>query len=176
MYLKSGVDYYVVVLEGIEVTCISSLRIMSPNIKFRLLSYPDLSKINLMLQSGMSKEDIYEEVCKKSILGIIGFDDEFVDFDNSPAGIVGHIGFKILENSKQITNDIEESFNILSSSISLYERISMVVSYYSNIKYEDSQQLPLDELIKRYAICSMAFPNTVPPIVLEKEEESKVGG
>lgn len=176
MYLKSGVDYYVVVLEGIEVTCISGLRIMSPNIKFRLLSYPDLSKINLMLQSGMSKEDIYEEVCKKSILGIIGFDDEFVDFDNSPAGIVGHIGFKILENSKQITNDIEESFNILSSSTSLYERISMVVSYYSNIKYEDAQQLPLDELIKRYAICSMAFPNTVPPIVLEKEEESKVGG
>lgn len=176
MYLKSGVDYYVVVLDGIEVTCVSGLRIISPNIKFRLLSYPDLSKINLMLQSGMSKEDIYEEVCKKSILGLIGFNEEVIDFDNSPAGVVGHIGFKILENSKQIINDIEESFNVLSNSISLYERISMVVSYYSNNKYEDVQQLPLDELIKRYAICSIAFPNSVPPIVLEKEEESKVGG
>ena len=176
MYLKSGVDYYVVVLEGIEVTCVSGLRIISPNIKFKLLSYPDLSKVNLMLQSGMSKEDIYEEICKKSIKGIIGFDSEEIDFDASPAGIVGHIGFKILENSNQITNDIEESFNTLSGSVSLYERISMVVSYYTNNTYEDAQQLPLDELVKRYAICSMAFPNTVPPIVLEKEEESKVGG
>ena len=88
---------------------------------------------------------------------------------------MGHIGFKILENSKQITNDIEESFNILSSSISLYERISMVVSYYSNIKYEDSQQLPLDELIKRYALCAQAFPQIVPPLVFEKEEESRIG-
>ena len=177
MYLSSGVDYYVVALEGIEVVCKKScLRLKSPNIKFKLLSYPDLNKINLMMSSGMSEEDIHEEVCNKCILGIVGFDNEIIDFDESPAGIVGHIGFKILENSKTLLNDIEESFQILSQGCSLYERLSLVVAHYTNNTYEYCQCLPIDELIKRYALCSMAFPDKVPPIEFEREEESRVGG
>lgn len=176
MYLNSGTDYYVVSLEGLEVVCKSKLRIMSPNVKFKLLSYSDLNKIQLMRSSGMKKEDAYEEICNKCIIGIIGFENEEINFDESPAGIVDHIGLKIMHNSSILTQDIEESFASVMSGVSIYERLAMVVARYSGNSYEFCQQLPLDDLLKRYAICHLAFPNDVPPIVFEKEEESAVGG
>ena len=176
MYLTSGIDYYVVVLEDIDVICKSGLRIRSPNIQFRLLSYPDLNKIILMEQSGLANDKINDEIFNKCIIGIIGFDNEHIDFEESPAGIVDHLSHKILVNSKKLIENIEESFQVISESASIYERLALVVSHYTNNTYEFTQQLPLDELIKRYALCSQAFPGLVPALVFEKEEESKVGG
>jgi hypothetical protein len=175
MYLTSGVDYYVVVLEEIDIVCKSGLIIRSPNIQFRLLSYPDINKVMLMEQSGLPSNKINEEVFNKCIIGIIGFNDEQIDFEESPAGIIDHLSHKILTNSKKLIENIEESFAALSESASLYERLALVVSHYTNNSYEFTQQLPIDELIKRYALCAQAFPQTVPPLVFEKEEESRVG-
>lgn len=175
MYLTSGVDYYVVVLEEIDVFCNSGLQIRSPNIKFKLLSYPDLNKVMLMEQSGISKDKINEEIVNKSIVGIIGFESETINLDESPAGVVDQLAYKILENSRKIVTDLETAFNELANSCSMFEQICLVVSNYTNNTYEYTQQLPLDELIKRYALCHMAFPSVVPPIAKEKEVESKVG-
>lgn len=175
MYLNSGVDYLLIVLEGIEVTCKSGLRIISPNIKFKLLSYPDINKVNLMVTSGMKEVDINDEIFNKCVLEIIGFKDEVIDTEESPAGIVEHIAEKIKLNSKALLNDLEETYQHMVVTASLYERMAMAVAHYSNHPYEYVQQLPIDELIKRYTICSLAFPREVPAIVFEKEEESKVG-
>lgn len=174
MYLNSGTDYYLVVLTDIEIVCKSGLIIRSPNIKYKLLSYPDINKIEIMTVSKMKQSDIYDEICKKCIVELIGFKDQEIDFNLSPAGIVEHIAFKIKENSRKIIEDIEQSYQKMTELCSLYERMAMVVAYYTNNTYEYTQQLPIDELLKRYTLCSIAFPN-VPPIEFEKEEESKVG-
>lgn len=175
MYLTSGIDYYVVVLEEIDVFCKSGLQIRSPNIKFKLLSYPDLNKVMLMEQSGIGVEKINEEIVEKSVLGIIGFDNEFINYDESPAGVVDQLAYKILENSRKLILNLEEAFNTLSASASMFEQMSLVVARFTNNTYEYTQQLPLDELIKRYALCTKAFPNDAPIIAKEEEKESKVG-
>ena len=175
MYLNSGVDYYLVVLKDIVVHLKSGLSIVSPSIKFKLLSYPDLNKISIMEASGMAESSINEEVCEKCIIGVEGFDGDAIDFDESPAGIVDHISTKIKYNSLIILNQIEEAYNSFVVSSSLLERMSIVVSYYTNNSYEVTQQLPVDELVKRYTICSLAFPQQVPPLILKTEEESRVG-
>lgn len=175
MYLNTGVDYYLATLPDIIVVCKSGLRIRSPNIKFKLLSYPDLNKIELMVTSGMNRLDINDEICSKCILGIVGFDNEEIDFSESPCFVSDYIATKIENNSRTIINDVEKAFTSLSGSSSLYERLSLVVAHYTNNSYEFTQKLPIDELVKRYALCSMSFPNVVPPIEFEEEKESRVG-
>ena len=175
MYLKSGVDYYLVNLDGIVIVCKSGESIVSPNFKIKLLSYPDINKVNMMLTSGMKETDINEEIVKKCVVSIIGFENEELDIDLSPAGVIDHLATKIKLNSMLITEDIEKSFEILHQSCSIYERIALVVAHFSNHSFEYCKELPIDELVKRYALCSIAFPLQAPPLVFNVEEESKVG-
>ena len=98
MFLTSGTSYYIIALSGSYIHCKSGLVIPSPQVKIKLLTYSDLYKINLMEQSKISLEDIYEEICNKCVLGIQHFEDEEIDYISSPAGIVGHIGQNILHH------------------------------------------------------------------------------
>lgn len=175
MYLKSGVDYYLVNLDGIVIVCKSGESIVSPNFKIKLLSYPDINKVNMMIASGMKEADINEEIVKKCIISIIGFENEELDIDESPAGIVDHIATKIRLNSMLLFEDIEKSFETFVLNTSLYDRIALVVAHFTNNTYEFTKELPIDELLKRYSICHLSFPG-VPPIILEEQKESKVGG
>lgn len=175
MYLKSGVDYYLVNLDGIVIVCKSGESILSPNFKIKLLSYPDINKVNMMLASGMKESDVNEEVVKKCLISIIGFENEELDIDQSPAGVIDHLATKIRLNSTMVIEDIEKSFEILHQSCSIYERIALVVSHFTNQTYDYCKELPIDELVKRYALCSIAFPSQAPALVFEVEEESKVG-
>lgn len=174
MYLKSGNDYYLVNLEGISIVCKSGLAILSPNIKIKLLSYPDINKIEMMQMSGMKDTDINEEICNKCIISLIGFESEEIDLEESPAGIIDHLATKIRLNSTLIINNVEDSYQRMASACSLYERLAMVVAHYTNNTYEYTQNLPIDELLKRYTLCSLSFRD-VPPIEFEKVEESRVG-
>lgn len=175
MYLKSGTDYYMVPLEGIDVICKSGLIIRSPNIKFKLLSYPDLNKIDLMFSSGMRESDINEEICNKCIECILGFEDEVLNYEETPAGVFDHIGTKIRLNSLTIIDNIEETYQKYLTVLSIYERLALVVSHYTATPYDLVKEYPIDELFKRYTLCSLAFPNTVPAIELQEEKVSKVG-
>lgn len=175
MYLTSGSDYYLAVLEGIDVTCKSGLVIRSPNIKFRLLTLSELSKTEVMKASGMLNININDEIVDLAVLGIIGFEGEKIDFENSPAFVADHLADKIRLNTKTILEDLEGAYNEFITTLNLIEIFAMIVSYYSNTSYENVMNLSLDEVIKRYTICSKAFPHVVPPIKFEEEKSSKVG-
>ena len=174
MYLNSGTDYYIVVLKDLTIVCKSGLHIISPNIIIKLLSYPDINKLEMMQTSGMKEWDINEEICSKCIISIIGFETETIDLDESPAGIIDHIATKIKLNSLIVIEDLPKTYIQMASICSILERLAMVVAHYSNNTYEYTQQLPIDELLKRYAICSLIFRD-VPPIESTEEEESKIG-
>lgn len=174
MYLKSGNDYYLVNLQGISIICKSGLAILSPNIKIKLMSYPDINKVEMMQASGMKEADINEEICNKCVISLIGFEEEEIDFEESPAGVIDHLATKIRLNSLLIIENIEDSYQKMVAACSLFERLVMVVSYYTNNTYEYTQNLPIDVLIKRYTLCSLAFKD-VPAIEFNVEEESRVG-
>lgn len=172
MLLGTGVDYYIVPLEGIDITCKSGVMIRSPIIKFKLLSYPDLNKIELLSRSGKSAEYIYEEVCNNKIECILGHEGQVIDFDNSPAGVLIHLGRKLVDNSRTVLEDLVTSYSSLAESVTILDQIAMIVSNHSNNTYEYTKDLPVDELLKRYAICVTCF-NYSP--IEPTEEDSKVG-
>lgn len=174
MYLQSGVDYYLVSLTGLTIICKSGTALLSANIKIKLLSYPDINKVNSMVASNMPLSDINEEICNKCILSILGYEDEVIDLNESPAGIVDTIATKIRLNSLLLIQNPEESYSTMLNSCSLYERMALIVAHYTNNTYEVVQELPIDELFKRYTLCSLAFRD-VPAIEFEKEIESRVG-
>ena len=175
MYLNSGVDYYIGIFDNSFIITNSGFVIQSPNIKFKLLSYPDLNKVELMSKSGMSENDIYDEIVVKCVEDIIGFPEETIDLEESPAGVIDTLAKKILENSKMILEDLEKTYEHFSTSIPLLDKLVLIVGHYTGSSFDETKLLPVDELIKRYTLCSLSFPN-VPPIVFETEVESRVGG
>jgi len=176
MFLTSGTSYYSIPLLNINLTCKSKNIIQDPNIKFKLLSFSDLTKIDILLSSNISMSEIYDEICHKCILGILYHEGEEIDFERSPAGVLEHLGEKILYHSRDIIKDIQKTFEIFSSNITLLDQIQAFVSRYTCTPLKEIRDLPLDQLLRDFSIVQAAFPNEIQPIVLEEEKVSKVGG
>lgn len=176
MFLTSGNSYYSVPLSGLIVQCKSGLRLSSPTIKFKLLSYSDLTKIDLMIASGIQDEEVFEEICKKCIEGLIYLPNEELDYDVSPAGIIPHIGNKILHHSREVCVDIPQTFSMFSANVTLIDQISAFVSRYTCTPIREIRDYPVDQLLREFAIIQAAFPNEVQPIVQEEETVSRVRG
>lgn len=176
MFLTSGSSYYLIALSGSYIHCQSGLVIPSPQVKVKLLSYSDLYKIDLMDQSKVTLEDIYEEICNKCILGIQHFEDESIDYVHSPAGIVGHIGQNILHHSRDVFMDLPKTFAAFSQSVTLIDQVQAFVSRYTCTPIKEVRELPIDQLLKDFSIIQSSFPHEIQPIQNQEEEISKVGG
>lgn len=176
MFLTSGTAYYSIPLPNITIMCKSKHMIQDPNIKFKLLSFSDITKIDILFASNMSMSDIYDEICNKCILGILYYEGEEIDFERSPAGVLEHLGEKILYHSRDLLKDIQKTFEIFSSNITLLDQIQAFVSRYTVTPIKEVRDLPLDQLIRDFSIIQAAFPNEIQPIVLEEEQVSRVGG
>ena len=176
MFLTSGSAYYSIPLQGITVRSTTGEQIHSPNIRFKLLSVSDLSKVDLLMTSKLSMSEIYEEICGKCILGVLYYEDVVIDFDQSPAGVLEHLGQKILHHSRELLTDIQKTFEIFSSNVTLLDQIQAFVSRYTVTPIADVRELPLDQLLRDFSIIQSTFPHEVQPIVLEEEQVSRVGG
>ena len=87
-----------------------------------------------------------------------------------------HLGEKILYHSRDLLKDIQKTFEIFSSNITLLDQIQAFVSRYTVTPIKEVRDLPLDQLIRDFSIIQAAFPNEIQPIVLEEEQVSRVGG
>lgn len=176
MFLTSGNSYYSIPLMNIILVCNSGQKVQNPNIMFNLLSYSDLNKIDIMMASNMDDEDIYEEICVKCIRGLMHFPDEVINFNESPAGIVTHLGQKILHHSRQTCENIQETFAVFSNTVTLVDQLTAFVSRYTCTPIREVRDYPIDRLVREYSIIQSAFPNEMQPIVIEEEKVSRVGG
>lgn len=174
MFLTSGVSYYSVPLKGLQIHTKSGKIIDNANIKIRLLSFADLSKLEMLRLSNVSESDIYEEICSKCILGVLYYEDEEIDLEQSPAGIVQHIGLKVLYHSQDVIKDLEQTYNSFMNTITTIDGIQAKVAFYTNTQIDVVRDYGVDRLIRDYAILSTVFSD-VPPIVKAEPTESKVG-
>lgn len=175
MFLTSGQGYYSVPLEGITIELESGKSLQNPNIKFKLLSYSDITKLEMLSLSNLSQLDIYEEICNKCILGILYYDEEKIDFDKSPAGIIDHIGSKILHHSREILKNIEDTYNVFANTVTPLDQMQAILSRYTSTPLDTVREYPLDKLFRDYAVISTVFPEAQ-PIELVQEQTGKVGG
>lgn len=176
MFLTAGSSYYLIALSGSYIHCKSGLVIPSPQVKIKLLSYSDLYKINLMEQSQVSLDDIYEEICNKCILGIQHFEEQEIDYAISPAGILTHIGQNILHHSREVFLDLPKTFEAFSNSVTLIDQIHAFVARYTCTPIKEVRELPIDQLIKDFSIIQSSFPQEIQAIQAAEDEISKVGG
>lgn len=129
-----------------------------------------------MVASSMQEEDIFEEICNKCVLGLVYLPNEQLDYDISPAGIVSHLGNKILHHSRDACNDIPKTFQMLSNHITLIDQITAFVSRFTCTPIKEVRDYPIDQLLRDFTIIQSAFPNEVQPITQEEEQVSKVRG
>lgn len=175
MFLSSE-SYYSTPLPNLTISCLSGLLIPNATLMFRLLSYSELSKVFMLLQSQVPEDEVHEEICRACITGILHFDKEQIDYKQIPAGIITHIGGKIFHHSTSLTKDIQGSFESLQNTVTIFDQLHAFVARYTNTPIKEVRTYPLDILIKEYGIIQSTFPNEIMPIVLEEEQYSKVGG
>ncbi len=127
-----------------------------------------------MVGSNMSEQDIYEEVCETCILGILHFPNESIDYHKAPAGIVDHIGQKILHHSRELYEDPPKSYEALRGLINIYDGMQVIISHYTNTPIKEVMDYPIDVLYRQYAAIQSVIPG-VEHILPQEEEISKVG-
>ena len=101
---------------------------------------------------------VEEEVFARCFLGVLGTDAQ-LDMNNLEAGVVTKIGQAILRRSLELYVDYErytEHFINLKSRY--FDIIKSLLCRYQNAKMEELDDMPIDQLLRRFAMLRAAFP------------------
>ena len=178
MFLETGGDYYLLTLPNKKIKLTDGNYIVSPSFKIRYLTFSELSKIDNMSGTGITKLEINEQVFKISILDIIGFENRTKDIDiqETDAYIIDSIAEQVITQSYSLLNNRSGAFNYFANQVTWIEACARIVSYYTNHTSTEVMNWPVDKIIREYAICQAAFPNQIHPIEEPKQENSsKIG-
>lgn len=177
MLLSTKEGYYIIPLQGVTVVCKSGTTLDNPIIMFELLSFSNLQKIDLMITSGIREDDIHEEIVLRNVLGILYKENEEIDYIKTPAGVITHLGEKILHHSRDVVLNVFDYFASFSNQVTLIDQVMAFVSRYTCTPLDQVKKYPVDKLLKDFATVQAAFPHEVQPLIpSEEEQESSVGG
>ncbi len=169
MFLNSGLSYYNVVLNNRIIYTEKGLQIKNPSFKIRLLTYAEYAKIDIMRKANVPPSDIYEDIFTACYLGILGFEDETLNAEETGLLIdtLGALIFK--ESSKYFTNP-EYHFNTASNDISKFDIWCGFIARILNLNYDDVKQKPIDEIIRLYSLSFIVSGGTIPHIDLKPKQ------
>lgn len=142
----------------------------------KLLNPEQLLRLDRILTDDPVQKDLVDEdIVRTCLLDIIGVDGE-VDLDTASAGFIQAIARAVYLQSISYIVNSKEYHQELTSTVTLVETMSAVISRFLNIPYTEVIEYPINRIYKYYAICRSAFPNEVSDIVdAEEPEVSKVG-
>jgi len=172
MYLNSGSNYYLIPLENVIIYTQSGLSIKNPNFKIRLLSYAEFKKVTTLIEAKASNTEISDEIFTACFLGILGFEDEVVDFDATPLAIQ-LIADSIYLRTQQAIVRPEITFNNFLISTNLFDIWCGLVANILNIPFEDVVVKPVDEVIRLYSLAYLVSNRAIAPIAAEEPEKNK---
>lgn len=176
MYLTTGSHYYICSLAGRVIKTVTKIKIKDPNLKIRLLNFSELHKLQGLMENNVDLSTIYEEIFNVCFINVIGFEEEQIDLDNSGAYIIDSIGSIIYRESLNIIKNLPQAFTQVVNTIPTVDVIAAKIAYHLNMNYEIVSQLPMDELIRLYAIAHIATGGVVPPLEYNQDKiEGKVG-
>lgn len=138
----------------------------------RLLSLEELARVDSF--SSESKEYnlvVEDNVFDLAVEGIVGFDDDIlsnINRDKLEAGIISTVSLAIIAKSYFYYRNAEKILGLLSEEVEIVDSINAVVSRYTCTPYDEVRKLPINELMKRFAILQKTFPNE---IRLQRNEE-----
>lgn len=145
--------------------------IENPKILFNGLRPDELYLLDFIEQLNyLERATVYEELVRDNVIEIFGHPKAKVNLLYSPAGLIDMIAEAVLQLSYDyLVNDNDEKFNKLYNTVTYMESMQAIVAHYLSISFDEVRKYSLNELYKKYAICSVTFPNQVQP--LKKNDE-----
>lgn len=107
---------------------------------------------------GEVKLVVEEEVFARCCIGVLGA-NVLIDIENIEAGVVSKIGQAILRRSLDLYINYDrytEEFTNLKSRY--FDIIKSLLCRYQNAKMEELDVMPIDQLLRRFAMLRAAFP------------------
>lgn len=138
-----------------------------PNILLigRLLTIPELTRVDSFFSERTESNIVIEEdifdLCVESIVGLNNDILETLDKDSLEAGIISTIAMAITAKSYHHILASKHYIDRFEESVTVIDSIILIVSKYTSTKYEEVRNLPINELLERFAIIKKTFPNEV---------------
>lgn len=159
---NSGIHGVSIPLTGLEVT-INGNVYKDPICIARLLTVDELERVNRFdTTSPKSRALIEEDIIENTFESFIGITSD-VDWGDIEAGIITTIVDAIVLKSVEYASDIISSLEEFTCQINILHSIQAIVSRFTSTPFSDVEDLPISELLRRYAICIATFPEEVRP-------------
>ena len=139
-----------------------------PIISARLLTMHEIERVNyLNIEHPVSRMQIEEDILHNVFDEVIGLGTS-VDWDDCEAGFIETIVNAITLTSIAYLTDTINQFNIVANTLHVVNSMCAIISRFMCTPFSEVEKLPINEVFRRYAICTIAFPKEVMPL---KEEE-----
>lgn len=166
---SSGHNGCAINLTGLEVT-INGNVYYEPICIARLLTVEEIERLERFnIESPEAKAVMDEEIVSLTFESFLGITD-VVNWGEIEAGIITTIADVIKLKSIQLVSDPLGNIANIQQQLNLYHSIQAIVSRFLCTPFDVVEKLPVNELMRRYAICLMTFPQEVQP-PKEAEEE-----
>jgi len=143
------------------------------NITFiiRLLTYDELVRVtSLDTENSIINLIIEEDIFATSLISISGINTEMgIDIEGMEAGVISTIASAIINTSRFYLADIEASIEKEKRESTVFNQMQLVVAKNFNIQFKDVIKMPIDELVRKFALFQETFPNE--SLVFNKEEK-----
>lgn len=165
---NSGEHGVAITLSGLEVTINGNIY-NEPICIARLLTIQELERLeSFKSDTEISKAILDQELVNLVFVSFLGITDT-VDWEEIEAGVITTIADAIKAKSMQIAFDVTGYINFSQQQLGVYHSIQAIVSRFLSTPFDVVEKLPINELLRRYAICQMTFPQEVQPITNAEE-------
>lgn len=165
---QCGENGIAITLSGLQVS-INNKIYNEPVCIARLLTVSELERLSSFSnETALESSTIDEEIVHLTFHSFLGITDS-VNWDEIEAGVISIISQSIRLKSISMISDPIGAINQIRQQIGLYDSIQAIVSRFMATPFDVVKNLPINELLKRYAICIETFPEEVRPPA-EKEE------
>lgn len=131
----------------------------------RLLSIEELSRIDSFFsddsRGNIILEDSIFDLCIESIVGVEDNVLKSIDKNEIEAGIISTITLGLTTKSYEYFINADKYIESFTESLSLIDSIILIVSKYTSTSYDSVKKIPINELLKRFALIQNTFPNEV---------------
>lgn len=157
---NSGHNGIAIQLKGIEVTINGNIY-KDPICIARLLSMREIERLDKFnTTTPESRIFLDEEIVSNVFESFLGISD-LVNWQEMEAGIVTTIANAVKLKSIEMISDPERFLAEYESTINVYNSIQAIVARFMATPFSEVENLPINELLRRYAICIATYPEEV---------------
>jgi len=129
---------------------------------FRLMTIDELMRLNsLNTDNLMVKLEAEEEIFNLCLIDVIGLDKK-IDLDKIESGIISTIAVVIVKRSTYYLLNTEEALQKEPEYLTIYDQMQLMVCKHFNMNFNEVVNLPIDDLIRKFALIQITFPPQEP--------------